>query len=104
MNDGPVVLRLVLLAVVLVAGLAVASPGAAGRAPLQGPQACPSQPVAGAAALPPGHPPVQGLPLPGRAAAGLPPGHPPLHGWDGRTPVPARPLAPVFAAPELVDL
>lgn len=100
-------LRVALLAVILVAGLAVASPGRrfAAEAVAAAPVGCPAEvggEVAGPALLPPGHPPIRGL-QPRAPASALPPGHPPIDGWDGR-PIPARPLAPTFQAPELVEL
>lgn len=100
-------LRVALLAVILVAGLAVASPGRRGAAEVAsaGPAGCAADArgaVAGPALLPPGHPPVPGFRPPAPAIA-LPPGHPPISGWDGR-PVPARPLAPTFQAPDVVEL
>lgn len=108
-GHGRTVLRLALLGLVLGAGLAVASPAAAPEpavvavpdaAPASEPPACQLPPGA-AMVLPPGHPPIDELLARRRAAAGLPPGHPPV---DLRAPAPARPLAPYFAAPEVVDL
>ncbi len=113
-GHGRTALRLALLGLALGAGLAVASPAAApggpgakapwaavaASAPVSEAPAC--QPPPGAAmVLPPGHPPIDELLARRRAAAGMPPGHPPV---DLRAPVPARPLAPYFAAPEVVDL
>lgn len=104
-RDGALLLlRVALLAVILVAGLAVASP-VRQPAPEVARVACTAAAdgdVAGPAVLPPGHPPVRGL-QPRAPASALPPGHPPIDGWDGR-PVPARPLAPTFQAPDLVEL
>ena len=94
-------LALGLLGVLLVVGLGLASP----ERPVevlerQAPMACAAGP-----SLPPGHPPVgrlQGRPGP-RAAHALPPGHPPVEGWSARSSQRA-PLAPVFAAPETLDI
>jgi hypothetical protein len=103
-------LRLLLAAVVLVAGLAVASPRGPGEE--QGAAvACavpasdrPGPEVAGVIELPPGHPPIPGMRAQGPAAVRLPPGHPPVDGRQRRLPVPTRPSSPVFQAPATVDL
>lgn len=102
---GPLltVLRLTLIGMVLVAGMALASPGAR-RVATEEPEGCQ---VAAApqsvVVLPPGHPPIRGLESQGRAAMALPPGHPPIDG-PGMRAIPARPFAPLFSAPETVDL
>ncbi len=94
-------LALGLIGAMLVIGLGLASP----ERPVevlerQVPTACSAGP-----ALPPGHPPIgrlQGRPGP-RAAGALPPGHPPVEGWSARSSQRAPP-APVFAAPETLDI
>jgi hypothetical protein len=49
--------------------------------------------------LPPGHPPVAGVPS-GELRLRLPPGHPPVDGLAAGD----HPLLPVFSSPETVDL
>jgi hypothetical protein len=107
-DEGPggpllTVLRLALAGLVLAAGMALASPGARQVVPAeQGTCQAPAAPQS-VIVLPPGHPPIRGFEPQGRTAMMLPPGHPPIDG-PGVRPVPARPLAPLFTAPETVDL
>jgi hypothetical protein len=103
-------LRLLLAVAVLLAGLAVASPGGRGEEHAAG-VACagpafegPGPGVAGVIVLPPGHPPIPGMRAQGPAAARLPPGHPPIDERHRGLPGPTRPLSPVFQAPATVDL
>jgi hypothetical protein len=91
------------LAALLAFGLAVAAPS--GSPPLE---ASPVQAVvelprgecgAQAMVLPPGHPPVAGVPG-SELRLRLPPGHPPVGGLAAGN----HPLLPVFSSPETVDL
>lgn len=97
-------LSLLLLGGLLVAGLASAGQPRTFAAPLvvRAQATCDERQVA----LPPGHPPVpgyQGWQGRLRASPDLPPGHPPIHGRASRAGQ-ARPLAPVFDAPGLLDI
>jgi hypothetical protein len=102
------VLRVLLVAAVLLAGLAVAAPGGRGEAPVDA-AACAAPAgdwtgAAGVIVLPPGHPPIPGQRARGPAAVQLPPGHPPIDERHLGLPVPARPASPAFQAPATVDL
>lgn len=97
-------LSLLLLGGLLVAGLASAGQPRTHVAPLlvRAEATCAERQVA----LPPGHPPVPGYRGPQgrlRASPDLPPGHPPIDGRAARAGQ-ARPLAPVFEAPGLLDI
>jgi len=104
--------RLLLLGAVLLAGLAVASPGGREVSPQVAVAAgCPvpalDGPPAGATGgivLPPGHPPIPGMRFQGPGTVRLPPGHPPIDGRPRVFPLPARPSSPVFQSPAMVDL
>jgi hypothetical protein len=107
-----VALRLLLAAAVLLAGLAVASPGGlSAEPPPEGRCAVPIADAveggpAGVIVLPPGHPPIRGVGPQGQPIVTLPPGHPPIDGRLRGLPVPlqVRPPSPVFAPPVTVDL
>lgn len=94
-------LRLALLGLVVVAAVSVAAPGARVADPAAAAACASTAAPQSVIVLPPGHPPIHGIGPQGRAATALPPGHPPIDGFGAR---PARPLAPLFTAPEIVDL
>jgi hypothetical protein len=96
-------LRWPVTAALLALGLAVAAPRAS--PPEVASSVAPAGPLLGgecgpqAMVLPPGHPPVAGVPS-GELRQFLPPGHPPIGGG----PAGNHPLLPDFSSPESVDL
>lgn len=91
-------LALGLLGALAMIGLALAGPERRAEVLVRAaPVACAAQP-----GLPPGHPPVGGFEG-SRAFPALPPGHPPVNGSQARSSR-ASPLAPVFEAPEILDI